>query len=122
MKSLVFAAALLEVMGLSKTMPPQARRDDFISRACADWTLTTADVQYFFAHADRIGPAEWHYTYDAMPCEYHGSLAVDGQRYQYEINGGSFGVLIGTSAAGATYYGCKDRCARLFPFHLYGDE
>jgi hypothetical protein len=57
-----------------------------------------------------------------MPCEYHGSLAVDGKRYQYEINGGSFGVLIGTSAEGATYYGCKDRCARLFPFHLYGDE
>ena len=122
MKSLVIAAAVLEISGLSKTLAPQATPYDFISRACAQWTLTTQDVQYFFAHADRISPEEWHHAYDVIPCEYHGSISIDGKRYRFEINGGSFGVLLGTSPQGASYYGCKDRCARLFPFHLYGDE
>jgi len=122
MKSLLIAAAALEISGLSKTLAPQATPYDFISRACAQWTLTTRDVQYFFAHADRISPEEWHYAYDVIACEYHGSISLDGNRYRFEINGGSFGVLLGTSPEGASYYGCKDRCARLFPFHLYGDE
>jgi hypothetical protein len=122
MESLVIAAAVLEIMGLSKTLAPQATPYDFISRACAQWTLTTQDVQDFFAHADRIGAAEWHHAYDVIPCQYQGTISVDGKPYRFEINGGSWGVLIGTSPEGASYYGCKDRCARLFPFHLYGDD
>jgi len=122
MQSIVIAAAVLEIMGLGKTLAPQATPDDFIARACADWILTTRDVQYFFAHAERISSEEWHHAYDVVPCEYRGSVAIDGSSYRFEINGGSFGMLIGTSPDGASYYGCKDRCAQLFPFHLYGDD
>jgi hypothetical protein len=122
MPSIVIAAAVLEILGLSKTLQPAAPPHTFIARACAQWTLTTQDVQYFFAHAERIGPEEWHYAYDVMPCQYEGAISVDGRRYRFEINGGSFGVLLGTSSDGASYYGCKDRCAKLFPFHIYGDD
>jgi hypothetical protein len=86
MKPLVLAALAVHVIGFSKNVDEAARSGDFLSRACAQWTLTADDVQYF------------------------------------EINGGSFGVVLGTSPDGASYYGCKDRCAKLFPFHLYGDE
>jgi len=57
-----------------------------------------------------------------MPCAYRGSVIVDGKQYRFEINGGSFGVLLGTSPRGASYYGCKKRCAKLFPFRNYDDE
>jgi len=122
MESLVIAAAVLQIMGLSKTLAPAPTPDDFIARACVQWTLTTQDVQEFFAHADRIGAAERHYAYDALACQYQGTISLDGKRYRFQINGGSWGVLIGTSPESASYYGCKDRCARLFPFHLYGDD
>jgi hypothetical protein len=122
MKSLVIGIAVMDVMGLGKTMAPAPTSYDFISRTCAQWTLSTQDVQSFFAHADKISSEEWHRAYDVTPCRYEGTVAIDGKRYRFEINGGSWGVLIGTSPEGASYYGCKDRCAKLFPFHLYGDE
>jgi hypothetical protein len=50
------------------------------------------------------------------------AVTVDGKQYRFEINGGSFGVLLGTSPSGASYYGCKKRCAKLFPFQVYDDE
>ena len=65
---------------------------------------------------------EWHSAYDVMPCEYMGTVLVDGQERRFSVNGGSFGIVRGTSANDTSYYGCKDPCARLFPFHLYGDE
>ena len=122
MKTLVLAALAVQVIGLSKNVDEAARSGDFLSRACAQWTLTADDVQYFFAHADAMSSEEWHHTYDVMPCEYRGSISIGGKDYRFEINGGSFGVVLGTSPDGASYYGCKDRCAKLFPFHLYGDD
>jgi hypothetical protein len=120
MQTALFAA--LAVLDLAKAIGGNAPHDDFLSRACADWKLTQDDVQYFFAHATDASPEEIPLAYDALPCKYAGSLELDGHLYRFEINAGSFGVLIGTSAADTSYYGCKDRCARLFPFHVYGDE
>lgn len=123
MKTAIFAAlTITQVLGLSKTVDATAHREAFISRACADWKLTPDDVRLFFAHADAITAEEWHHAFDVMPCRYEGTIVLDGKQRRFEINGGSFGILAGTSASGASYYGCKDRCARLFPFHLYGDD
>jgi hypothetical protein len=124
MKTLVFAAlgVIAQISGLSKTVDPAVRRDAFVARACADWTLTPDDVQFFFAHADAIAGEEWHHAYDVMPCRYEGTIVLDGEERRFEINAGSFAILSGTSPSHDSYYGCKDRCARLFPFHLYGDE
>jgi hypothetical protein len=122
MKTLLFAALALQVVSFSKNVEETARSDDFLSRTCAQWTLTQEDVQYFFAHAEAMSSEEWHHAYAVMPCEYRGSATVDGKQYRFEINGGSFGVLLGTSPSGASYYGCKKRCAKLFPFQIYDDE
>lgn len=120
MNTLFFAA--LAVLSLAKAVDERAPRDEFLARACADWQLTAGDVEYFFAHATAASAEETHLTYDVLPCKYQGIFSRDGRQYRFEINAGSFGVVVGTSAAGTSYYGCKDRCARLFPFHLYGDD
>ena len=120
MKTLYFSG--LAVLSLSKAVDDAAPHAQFVARACEQWQLTYDDVQYFFAHATPASSEEIRLAYDVLPCKFAGTLSRDGRTYLFEINAGSFGTLQGTSATDASYYGCKDRCARLFPFHLYGDD
>ena len=115
MKTLFFAALALQVVSFSKNVEETARSDDFLSLSSRNG-LSRRKTCIFFAHAEAMSSEEWHHAYDVMPCDYRGSVTIDGKQYRFEINGGSFGVLLGTSPSGASYYGCKKRCAKLFPF------
>jgi hypothetical protein len=102
----------LGVGGLSKRVE-LGERNDFLRNACEQWTLTAADVQYFFQYARPIASEEHHNVYDVLPCAHFGKVMINGQWHDFEINAGAFGRLNGS------LYGCQEQCANLFvPFGL----
>ena len=113
----------VQVVTLSKQLDAKPISEDFLARSCRDWKLTEADVRRFFASADPLTSEEHHSLYYVLPCKYSGSIYLDDQLYEFEINAGSYGTLRRTSEPGRiTLYGCKRRCEKLFPFAAYDDE
>ena len=84
-------------------------------RASADLAdLTSDQVLTFFAHATAILPEELHTTYNVVPCQYSGSITINGTVYEFSINAGAFGVIRGTPPQRVALFGCKAECNGLF--------
>jgi hypothetical protein len=113
----------VQIVTLSKHVDANVSSEDFLARSCREWKLTEADVRKFFAAAEPLTPEERHSLYYVLPCKYSGSIYLDDQLYEFEINAGSYGTLRRTSQPGPTaLYGCKRRCEKLFPFEAYDDD
>lgn len=114
----------LQVVALALNLqPPGASGEDDLTRTCRSWKLTESDVRQFFVNAVPISQADLHDFYYVLPCEYSGTMKIDGVQYEFAINGGAHGEIRKTFGRGElAMYGCRVRCAKLFPFGLYDDE
>jgi hypothetical protein len=110
----------LQVVELSLHLQPSAASgEDGVARACRSWKLTETDVRQFFANAVPISQADLHDLYSVLPCEYSGTFRLDGVQYGFVINGGAHAEVQRMFAPGdrdRAMYGCRIRCAKMFPF------
>jgi hypothetical protein len=113
MKSALQKGAV-KVVSLERHLGPPKVPDGPFARACESWNLTDAQVLNFFAHASAILPEELHSTYAVVPCQYSGSISINGSLYQFSINAGAFGVIRGTPPDRVALFGCKTACKELF--------
>lgn len=104
----------VKVVSLERHLGPPKVPDGPFARACEAWNLTGDQVLSFFAHATAILPEELHTTYNVVPCQYSGSLTINGTVYEFSINAGAFGVIRGTPPTRVALFGCKAECNGLF--------
>ncbi len=113
MKSALEKGAV-KVVSLERRLGPPKVPDGAFARACESWKLTEAQVLSFFAHASAIIPSELSTTFAVVPCQYSGSISINGELYDFSINAGSFGVIRGTPPDRVAIFGCKAACKELF--------
>ena len=104
----------VKVVNLERHLGPPKVPDGPFARACESWNLTSDQVLTFFAHATAILPEELHTTYNVVPCQYSGSITINGTVYEFSINAGAFGVIRGTPPDRVALFGCKAACKELF--------
>lgn len=104
----------VKVTSLERRLGPPKVPDGPFARACESWDLTGDEVLTFFAHATAILPEELHSMYNVVPCQYSGSLTINGTAYEFSINAGAFGVIRGTPPTRVALFGCKAKCNGLF--------
>ena len=109
----------VKIVSFERHLGPPDVPDGAFARACRSWTLTEAQVQSFFARADAISPDELRSSYSVLPCQYSGTIAIAGTRYQFAINIGRFGFIRGASPQDVSLFGCEDACKELF--QIVGD-
>jgi hypothetical protein len=107
-----------EILGLEKYFDSETAKLDWEKKACLKWTLTRADVRFFFAHAKRVGFNIIDVDYATAPCDYRGIVRIAGKSVQFVINAGAYAVV--GSNPDIAWYGCNVKCRRLFPEDLIG--
>jgi hypothetical protein len=110
----------VKVVSLERRLGPPEIPDGAFARACRSWTLTDAQVVGFFTKATPISPDELRSEYSVLPCQYAGTIAIAGTRYQFAINIGRFGFIRGASPQDVSLFGCEDACKDLFQFVAEG--
>ena len=106
----------VKVESLERHLGPPEIPDGAFARACRSWTLTNAQVVTFFTKATAISSDELRSLYSVLPCQYSGTIAIAGTRYQFSINIGRFGFIRGASPQDVSLFGCPDACKELFQF------
>jgi hypothetical protein len=109
-----FTAGKVKVVGLERHLGPPKVPDGAFARACLAWNLTDKQVLSFFSQAEAIGPDEMRSDYPVVPCQYSGTLTIDGVSYQFAINIGRFGFIRGAAPDDVALFGCKEVCKDLF--------
>jgi hypothetical protein len=104
----------VDVVSLERHLGPPKVPDGPFARACESWKLTEDQVLAFFARATAIIPSELSTSFAVVPCQYSGSISINGELYNFSINAGSFGVIRGTPPDRVAIFGCKAACKDLF--------
>jgi hypothetical protein len=104
----------VKVVSLERQLGPPKVPDGSFARACQNWTLTEAAVLRFFSESTAISPDELRSSYSVLPCQYTGSISINGKPYQFSINIGRFGFIRTTATESAALFGCPDACRELF--------
>jgi hypothetical protein len=117
-----FAAGKVKVVSAERHLGPPKVPDGPFARACLNWNLTEAQVRTFFSRAEAIGSDDMRSNYAVLPCQYSGSLTVDGVSYQFSINIGRFGFIRGATPDDVALFGCKDVCRDLFRTDITADS
>jgi len=113
MKSALEKGAV-KVVSLERHLGPPKVPDGPFARACESWKLSEAQVLEFFTLATAIIPSELTTTFNVVPCQYSGSIRVNGELYEFSINAGSFGVIRGSPPDRVAIFGCRTACKELF--------
>jgi hypothetical protein len=111
-----------KVVSLERHLGPPKIPDGSFARACQNWKLTEAQALSFFTRATAISPDEMRSTYSVLPCQYSGSISIDGTPYQFSINVGRFGFIRGASPESTALFGCRDVCKDLFRIDIDVDS
>jgi hypothetical protein len=104
----------VKVVSLERHLGPPKVPDGPFARACEAWNLTGPQVLAFFARATAVIPSELSTSFAVVPCQYSGSISINGAVYEFSINAGSFGVIRGTTPDRVAVFGCKAECKELF--------
>jgi hypothetical protein len=104
----------VKVVSLERHLGPPKVPDGPFARACEAWKLSEHQVLAFFARASAVIPSELSTTFSVVPCQYSGSISINGAVYEFSINAGAFGVIRGTTPDQVAVFGCKTQCAELF--------
>ncbi len=110
------------VISLTLEIDPSVKKSDALFERCSSWVLSIEDARAFFANAERITVEQKHQAYDSLPCRYQGVMSHRGRVYEFSINAGSHGYIKETGGAAGkdvSYFGCIEKCAKLFPFDMY---
>jgi hypothetical protein len=104
----------VKVVSLERHLGPPKVPDGPFARACESWNLSESQVLEFFKRATSIIPSELTTTFNVVPCQYSGSITINGEPYTFSINAGSFGVIRGTPPERVALFGCRAACKELF--------
>ena len=96
----------VKVVSLERHLGPPKVPDGPFARACEAWKLTDAQVLAFFARASAVIPSELSTTFAVVPCQYSGSISINGAVYEFSINACAFGVIRGTTPDRVAVFGC----------------
>lgn len=117
-----FDAGKAKVVSFERHLGPPKIPDGSFARACLNWNLTEAQVLTFFSRATAMSPDEMRSTYSVLPCQYSGSMSINGTPYQFSINIGRFGFIRGASPESTALFGCRDGCKDLFRIDIDVDS
>ncbi|WP_152597748.1 hypothetical protein [Novilysobacter arseniciresistens] len=79
---------------------------DPLESACNGWRLSPAQVKEFFRHSSAFDAPPLGEFYQ-VPCSISGALRVDGERWEFVIDGGATATWRNDKRA--RYWGCKAR-------------
>ena len=108
------AKGTVKVISFERHLGPPEVPDGAFARACRNWNLTQEQVLSFYKEATAISPDDLRSSYSVLPCQYAGSLSIDGVSYQFAINIGRFGFIRGATPDKVSLFGCEDACKNLF--------
>jgi hypothetical protein len=108
------AKGTVKVISFERHLGPPEVPDGAFARACRNWNLTKEQVLSFYKEATAISPDDLRSSYSVLPCQYAGSLSIDGVSYQFAINIGRFGFIRGATPDKVSLFGCEDACKNLF--------
>lgn len=87
----------------------QETTDNTLSAACRSWNPDSNTIQAVFM-LSRAYPEEPYSLFYQTPCDVSGKMTIDGQPWQFSLNGG--GIMTLTSGNKTLYRGCSDaQCA-----------
>lgn len=81
---------------------------------CNSFTLEKRDVVKYFTLAKQVDGAELHSEAIILPCKYQGSININGDLLQWEINAGGAGYLYNDKLTNKKYL-CKSNCCNNLP-------
>jgi hypothetical protein len=63
------------------------------SSKCTKWELDSNKIVDIIKSRKKIDPSEFDYLYSVLPCYYEGYVFINGKKYYFYINSGSYLVL-----------------------------
>jgi hypothetical protein len=81
---------------------------------CSSFTLEKKDVVKYFTLAEQVDGHEFHSEVVILPCKYQGSININGNLFQWEVNAGGAGYLYSGKKINKRYL-CKENCCKIFP-------
>lgn len=81
---------------------------------CASFTLEKLDIVKYFSLAKQVDGHEFHSEAVILPCKYQGSIKVNGNLLQWEVNAGGAGYLYNEKKINERYL-CKENCCKNLP-------
>ncbi len=81
---------------------------------CSSFTLKKTDVVKYFSLAEQVDGHEFHSEAIILPCKYLGSIDINGNLLQWEVNAGGAGYLYNDKKINKKYL-CKVNCCKTFP-------
>ena len=80
---------------------------------CSSFTFKKTDVIKYFSLAEQVDGHEFHSEAIILPCKYHGSIDINGNLLQWEVNAGGAGYLYNDKKINKKYL-CKVNCCKTF--------
>jgi hypothetical protein len=108
----------VKVANLERHLGPPDVPEGAFARGCRSWKLTEAQVLTFFTRATAISPEELHTSFPVVPCQFSGSISINGAPYTFSINAGHFGFIRGKANEPVALFGCDEACKELFRIDL----
>ncbi len=81
---------------------------------CSSFTFEKTDVVKYFSLAEQVDGHEFHSEAIILPCKYQGSIDINGNLLQWEVNAGGAGYLYNDKKINKKYL-CKGSCCKIFP-------
>lgn len=81
---------------------------------CDSFTLEKIDIVRYFSLAKKVDGHEFHSDAVILPCKYQGSIKINENLLQWEVNAGGAGYLYNDKKINEKYL-CKENCCKIFP-------
>jgi len=81
---------------------------------CHSFTLEKKDVVKYFTLAEQVDGHEFHSEAIILPCKYQGSININDNLFQWEVNAGGAGYLYSGKEINKRYL-CKGNCCKIAP-------
>jgi len=81
---------------------------------CSSFILKKTDVVKYFSLAKQVDGNKFHSEAITLPCKYQGSININGNLLQWEVNAGGAGYLYDDKKINKKYL-CKENCCKVFP-------
>jgi len=81
---------------------------------CKSFSLEKKNVVKYFTIAKEVDGNEFHSETAILPCKYRGSIDIDGELLQWEVNAGGAGYLYNSKKINKRYL-CKENCCKSLP-------
>ncbi len=103
---------VIKVIAVDKKCDSASNFWNEYSKKCNKWNLTKKEIELIVKSRKSITKFDFSYFYDVLPCSYEGFVLINGKKYRYEINAGSFMKL---DKGGYYYYfNCSNKLTQKY--------